>query len=278
MSDATITTAEKPEYYCRLTAAGSALEAAAHAAGKTVRLTAVAVGDGGGSVPAPDEAATALVHEVCRRSIDSREQDSETPAICWLHVIFPADVGGWWIREFGVYADPLEEDGAPVLYAVGNHAPYFKVKSVFGQAVTHELAIPLTLTGAAEVEIVVNDAGYATRTDLLQLRARVAELSREAETLRAELDRRGTGWRLHISRQLTRIAYTNVLQSRHIWRLYNHLGLETAGGTPLPNGVSAVEGFAADADGSATSADNIVFRADSGSYAAPLSALTLQHA
>ncbi|MDE7370770.1 MAG: phage tail protein, partial [Desulfovibrio sp.] len=61
----TVTTAQ--EYYCRLTNAGAALEATAHAAAKPVVLTHVAVGDGNGEVPAPAATATTLVHEVYRR-------------------------------------------------------------------------------------------------------------------------------------------------------------------------------------------------------------------
>lgn len=44
---------DTPEYFCLLTRAGAALEAAAHAAGKPVRLSVIAVGDGDGEVPVP---------------------------------------------------------------------------------------------------------------------------------------------------------------------------------------------------------------------------------
>ncbi|MDE5878477.1 MAG: phage tail protein [Desulfovibrio sp.] len=161
------------EYYCRLTNAGAALEAAAHAAAKPVVLTHVAVGDGNGDVPAPAATATALVHEVYRRQIDGRERDKEDPNIAWLHIIIPADVGGFWIREFGIYAAPLEEGGEPVLYAYGNHAPYYKQQTAQGQATTHELSIPVIVSGTAEVEISVKDAGYASQLAFEDLRETV---------------------------------------------------------------------------------------------------------
>lgn len=160
---------EAPQYYCLLTNAGAALEAVAHAAGKPVRLTHVAVGDGKGAVPEPTVGVTALVNEVYRRPIDSLSQDEDDPNIAWIHIVIPADVGGFWIREFAVLAEPLEDGGDPVLYAYGNHAPYYKLKRVLGQATTHELSIPLILSATAEVEIVIAEAGYASRLELLHL-------------------------------------------------------------------------------------------------------------
>ena len=174
---------DTPEYFCLLTRAGAALEAAAHAAGKPVRLSVIAVGDGDGEVPVPTDDAVALVHEVYRRPIDSLSQDEEDPNICWVHIVIPTTEGGFWIREFGVWAEPLEDDGEPVLYAYGNHAPFYKLKSVLGQATTHELSVPIIMSGTADVEIVVSEAGYASRLELLQIAGVVAALRRNREAV-----------------------------------------------------------------------------------------------
>ena len=174
---------DTPEYFCLLTRAGAALEAAAHAAGKPVRLSVIAVGDGVGDVPVPTDDAVALVHEVYRRPIDSLSQDEEDPNICWVHIVIPTTEGGFWIREFGVWAEPLEDDGEPVLYAYGNHAPFYKLKSVLGQATTHELSVPIIMSGTADVEIVVSEAGYASRLELLQIAGVVEDLRRNREAV-----------------------------------------------------------------------------------------------
>lgn len=174
---------DTPEYFCLLTRAGAALEAAAHAAGKPVRLSVIAVGDGDGAVPVPTDDAVALVHEVYRRPIDSLSQDEEDPNICWVHIVIPTTEGGFWIREFGVWAEPLEDDGEPVLYAYGNHAPFYKLKSVLGQATTHELSVPIIMSGTADVEIVVSEAGYASRLELLQIAGVVEDLRRNREAV-----------------------------------------------------------------------------------------------
>lgn len=186
---------DAPEYYCLLTQAGAVLEAAAHAAGKPVRLSAIAVGDGNGEVPVPADGAVDLVHEVYRRPIDSLSQDADDPNVCWAHIVIPASEGGFWIREFGVWAEPLEEDGQPVLFAYGNHAPFYKAKSVLGQATTHELSVPVIMSGTTKVEIVLSEFGFASRRELLQLAGVVEALRHPREavwTLEAPVEDGGT--------------------------------------------------------------------------------------
>lgn len=177
---------DSPQYYCLLTDAGAALEAQALVEGKPVRLTHIAVGDGNGVVPTPDVSATALVHEVHRRAIDARTQSVDDPNIAILHATIPAEEGGWWIRELGVYAEPLDEGGEPVLYAYGNHAPYYKMLPQAGQMTSHELQVPVITSSAATIEIVIPDTGYASATQFRLLSALV-------ESLR---DRRQASWTL----------------------------------------------------------------------------------
>ena len=177
---------DSPHYYCLLTDAGAALEAQALAECKPIRLTHIAVGDGNGIVPTPDVSATALVHEVHRRAIDARTQSEDDPNIAILHATIPAEEGGWWIRELGVYAESLDEGGEPVLYAYGNHAPYYKMLPASGQMTSHELQVPVITSNAANIEIVIPDTGYASATQFRLLSALV-------ESLR---DRRQASWTL----------------------------------------------------------------------------------
>lgn len=187
-------TTENPDFFCLLTEAGSRLEAAAKAAGKPVVLSHISVGDGGGESVTPDVSVVALVQEVYRRPIDTLSQDETDINICWAHIVIPASEGGWWIREFGVWAQPLD-DGEPVLYAYGNHAPYYKLKSSVGQATTHELSVPIILSGTAEVRILVTDAGYASRQEVQQL-SRIVEALRHPQevfwTLKSPVEEGGT--------------------------------------------------------------------------------------
>ena len=187
-------TTENPDFFCLLTEAGSRLEAAAKAAGKPAVLSHISVGDGGGESVTPDVSVEALVQEVYRRPIDTLSQDETDINICWAHIVIPASEGGWWIREFGVWAQPLD-DGEPVLYAYGNHAPYYKLKSSVGQATTHELSVPIILSGTADVRILVADAGYASRQEVQQL-SRIVEALRHPQeafwTLKSPVEEGGT--------------------------------------------------------------------------------------
>lgn len=171
------------DYYVLLTKAGAELEAAAHAAGKPVKLKWIAVGDGGGTVPVPQVSATALVHEVWRGQIDTAKPDPDDPAVTWFTKIIPADVGGFWIRELGFFAEGLNEGDEPVLYAYGDHAPYYKILPGDGQAVTHELSIPLILSGTAQVQIVMRESGYATVTALQDALAKIKLQEKRIKTL-----------------------------------------------------------------------------------------------
>ena len=193
------------DYYFVLTDAGAALEAAAHAKGKPLRLTHMAVGDGDGEVPHPSQNATALVNEVYRREIDGSRVDEDDSKICWLHMVIPADVGGFWIREFGVYAEPLEEDGEPVLYAYGNHAPYYKMLPEAGQTVTHEIIVPITQSSNAAMTIVVSDQGYATRCELDALRDLVGANPGQFAALAQSV--------LNISNRLTQLELAQIAGS-----------------------------------------------------------------
>ncbi len=171
---------DDPQYFCVLTDVGAELEAAALAASKPVRLISISVGDGNGTVPTPTTEATALVNQVYSKAIDSMSTDETDPNICWVHMVIPATEGGFWIREFGVWAESLEEDGDPVLYAYGNHAPLYKLKSVLGQAITSEISVPVITSSTTDVEIVISETGYASRLELLQV-AHVVEDLRECQ-------------------------------------------------------------------------------------------------
>ena len=123
-----------PEYRCILTDAGVKLDAQARTTGTQVSLTHVAVGDGNGSVPQPSETATKLVHEVCRRPVERLYVDSVNPCQFWIEATIPADMGGWWIREVGIFATTSK---GMVLFVVGNHAPYHKSLGASGPPPQH---------------------------------------------------------------------------------------------------------------------------------------------
>ncbi|HIF2411226.1 TPA: phage tail protein [Salmonella enterica] len=79
------------------------LIAAMSPGGTKLTLTQMAVGDGGGNPTNPDTTNTALVNEVWRAAVNSVTVDKTHPNIIIVDLLIPANVGGFWIREAGLY-------------------------------------------------------------------------------------------------------------------------------------------------------------------------------
>lgn len=109
------------DYYTLLTNAGIAYETACKAAGTPIKLTQISVGDGGeGGVYNPAATATALKHEVWRGPLNALFQDEKNPSWLLAEVTIPPDVGGWYVREAGLWTD------TGVLYAIVKYPESFK--------------------------------------------------------------------------------------------------------------------------------------------------------
>ncbi|EDU9493760.1 phage tail protein [Salmonella enterica] len=63
----------------------------------------MAVGDGGGNPTNPDTTNTALVNEVWRAAVNSVTVDKKHPNTIVVDLLIPANVGGFWVREAGLY-------------------------------------------------------------------------------------------------------------------------------------------------------------------------------
>ncbi|EBV1731135.1 phage tail protein [Salmonella enterica subsp. enterica serovar Typhimurium] len=79
------------------------LIAAMSPGGTKLTLTHMAVGDGGGNPTNPDTTSTALVNEVWRAAVNSVTVDKKHPNIIIVELLIPAEVGGFWVREAGIY-------------------------------------------------------------------------------------------------------------------------------------------------------------------------------
>ena len=137
-------------YFGIVTRTGHGLIAAALAGGTAVRLTHVALGDGGGAPVAPAEDMAALVNEVHRAPINTLTQDADEPALMWAEVVLPANVGGWYIREAGI----LDEAGN--LVAVASTPESYKPELAEGSASEFVLKLPLVLTNTETVTIKID--------------------------------------------------------------------------------------------------------------------------
>lgn len=137
-------------YFALITNVGAAKLANATALGTTLKITHLAVGDGGGAVPTPDATRTALVNEVRRAPLNSLSTDPSNASQIIAEQVIPESVGGWWIREMGLY----DEAGSLIAYA--NCAPSYKPQLAEGSGRTQTVRIVLIVSSTAAVELKID--------------------------------------------------------------------------------------------------------------------------
>ena len=103
----------KKNYISVVTAKGREKIAKAAAEGEKVVFSWMAVGDGNGLTPEPDENSQALIHEVFRSPLNSVKIVSEQKNIIATEMIIPPEAGGFTIREGALY----DEDGECLVVA-----------------------------------------------------------------------------------------------------------------------------------------------------------------
>lgn len=146
------------KYRAILTTAGAAKIAAASAGGKPLKIDRLAVGDGNGKLPTPSPAQTKLINERYRAALNSLTVDKAAPDRLIAELIIPANVGGFWLREMGLY----DADG--VLIAVSNMAESYKPKLEEGSGRTQTLRMVLIVSHTEAITLIVNgDMVTATR-------------------------------------------------------------------------------------------------------------------
>lgn len=94
--------------------------ARAESTGTQILLTHMAVGDGNGNPVTPDQTQTQLVRERFRTTINRVYQDANNPLRFTAELVIPASVGGFTLREVGVF----DADGS--LFAIGNLPATYK--------------------------------------------------------------------------------------------------------------------------------------------------------
>ncbi|WP_306168631.1 phage tail protein [Halomonas sp. MMSF_3323] len=139
-----------PQFYTLLTDTGQAKIANAVALGTQIEITQMAVGDGGGNPVTPDSSATALVNEVRRAPINAVHTDDDNPTWIVIEQVLPPDVGGWTIREVGVF------DAAGDLIAIGNLPETYKPVLAEGSSRTQTIRVVMEVSDTAAVTLKVD--------------------------------------------------------------------------------------------------------------------------
>ncbi|MFH7160491.1 phage tail protein [Klebsiella pneumoniae] len=138
------------KYYAVLTNVGAAKLANATALGAQVEITHMAVGDGNGVLPTPNQAQTALVHELRRAPLNSLSIDPNNANQIIAEQVIPEDVGGWWIREIGLF----DKDGDMI--AVANCAETYKPQLQEGSGRVQIVRMILIVSNTAAVTLKID--------------------------------------------------------------------------------------------------------------------------
>lgn len=139
-------------YYAIPTNAGQAKIANALALGVPLKITQMAVGDGNGQLVTPNPAQTALVREQRRAPINTLFQDPLNPAQLVAEQIIPESVGGWWIREVGLF------DDTGTLIAIANTPDSYKPQLSEGSGRTQTIRMVLIVSDTSAVELKIDPA------------------------------------------------------------------------------------------------------------------------
>ncbi|EEX1270741.1 phage tail protein [Escherichia coli] len=139
---------------------------------KPVRLTHMAVGDGGGALPTPDSKQTRLVHEVWRHTVNRVILDATHQNRIIAELVIPPETGGFWIREIGVF----DEHGD--LIAVGNTAESYKPAVAEGSGRAQTFRTILTVSSTATVALTVDNTMVMATVDYVDNKLKEHEQSR----------------------------------------------------------------------------------------------------
>ncbi|EQA6837887.1 phage tail protein, partial [Salmonella enterica subsp. diarizonae serovar 65:(k):z] len=163
------------KFYTLLTDIGAAKLASAAALGVPLKITQMAVGDGGGVLPTPSALQTELVAEKRRASLNMLYIDPQNSSQIIAEQVIPETEGGWWIREVGLF------DDTGALIAVGNCPESYKPQLAEGSGRTQTVRMVLITSSTDNITLKIDPAVVlATRKyvddKVLELKVYVDEL------------------------------------------------------------------------------------------------------
>lgn len=165
------------QFFAILTNVGMAKQANADALGIPWKLTEMGVGDANPNGladppnPVPSAIQTKLLNEWRRKPLNQLKIDPVNPAVIIAEQIIPADEGGKWIREIGLY----DADGD--LVAVANCAPSFKPLLSQGSGRTQVVRMNFVVSNTGNITLKIDPAVVLATREYVDSRL-LDELSR----------------------------------------------------------------------------------------------------
>lgn len=124
--------------------------AQAEATGVAINLIEMAVGDGNGNPVTPTPSQTSLVRERFRATINRVYQSADDPLRFTAELVVPASVGGFTLREVGVF------DDAGSLFVVGNLPATYKPSSSEGAYSDTVVRVDFLVSNASTITLQVD--------------------------------------------------------------------------------------------------------------------------
>ncbi|HIF0642006.1 TPA: phage tail protein [Klebsiella pneumoniae] len=140
------------KFYTLLTEIGAAKLASAAALGVPLKITQMAVGDGGGVLPTPNAQQTKLVAEKRRADLNMLYIDPQNNSQIIAEQVIPETEGGWWIREVGLF------DDTGALIAVGNCPESYKPQLAEGSGRTQTVRMVLITSSTDNITLKIDPA------------------------------------------------------------------------------------------------------------------------
>ena len=138
-----------PQYYSIFTTQGLALLREAIQTGAKLGITHMSFGDGNGAVPQPNADFTNLVREVYRSPLNRLAPSANNPNWLEADAVIPSAIGGFNIREVGLWA-------GNTLVAYANYPATYKPSADQGTAQIKTIRIVLQIDNTANFELKID--------------------------------------------------------------------------------------------------------------------------
>ncbi|MAY70781.1 MAG: hypothetical protein CME82_04910 [Halomonas sp.] len=217
-----------PQFYTLLTDTGQAKIANAVALGTQIEITQMAVGDGGGNPVTPNSSATTLVNEVRRAPINAVQTDDDNPTWIVIEQVLPPDVGGWTIREVGVF------DTAGDLIATGNLPETYKPVLAEGSSRTQTIRVVMEVSDTAAVTLRVDPSVVLATREYVDSEIDKHEQSRNHPA--ATESAQGMIQRATSAQAKAGSDNTRAMTPERAHEAFSQFGIGTYSGYPWPNG------------------------------------------
>ncbi|ELK5001894.1 tail fiber protein, partial [Escherichia coli] len=123
-------------------------------------------------LPVPDAGQTGLIHEVWRHALNKISQDKRNSNYIIAELVIPPEVGGFWMRELGLY------DDAGTLIAVANMAESYKPALAEGSGRSQTCRMVIIVSSVASVALTIDTTTVMATQDYVDDKIAEHEQSR----------------------------------------------------------------------------------------------------